>query len=166
MPFKTEIKKCKQAGMNDYVAKPFEKAVLLQTIVKHTINKKGIPSLDNEMNPNQPLYNLNVLHNSSGGNDEFVLEMVGVFVKQTIATIEKIDAALEANDFPEISRLIHKIRPSTGNMGVLSIQSKMKTLEKIAKETQNKRKITATYRLVKKTLQHVISQLQKHELNV
>ena len=164
--FKTEIKKCKQAGMNDYVTKPFEKAVLLQTIVKHTINKKGIPSLDNEMNPNQPLYNLNVLHNSSGGNDEFVLEMVGVFVKQTIATIEKIDAALEANNFPEISRLIHKIRPSTGNMGVLSIQSKMKTLEKIAKETQNKQKITAIYRLVKKTLQHVISQLQKNELNV
>ena len=118
------------------------------------------------MNPNQPLYNLNVLHNSSGGNDEFVLEMVGVFVKQTIATIEKIDAALEANNFPEISRLIHKIRPSTGNMGVLSIQSKMKTLEKIAKETQNKQKITAIYRLVKKTLQHVISQLQKNELNV
>ena len=164
--FKTEIKKCKQAGMNDYVTKPFEKAVLLQTIVKHTINKKGIPSLDNEMNPNQPLYNLNVLHNSSGGNDEFVLEMVGVFVKQTISTIEKIDAALEANNFPEISRLIHKIRPSTGNMGVLSIQSKMKTLEKIAKETQNKQKITAIYRLVKKTLQHVISQLQKNELNV
>ena len=77
-----------------------------------------------------------------------------------------LDAALEANNFPEISRLIHKIRPSTGNMGVLSIQSKMKTLEKIAKETQNKQKITATYRLVKKTLQHVISQLQKNELNV
>jgi len=164
--FKTEIKKCKQAGMNDYVAKPFEKAVLLQTIVKHTINKKGIPSLDNEIKSNQPLYNLNVLHNSSGGNDEFVLEMVGVFVKQTIATIEKIDAALEANDFLEISRLIHKIRPSTGNMDILSIQSKMKTLERIAKETQNKRRITAIYRLVKKTLQHVISQLQKNELNV
>ena len=42
----------------------------------------------------------------------------------------------------------------------------MKNLEKIAKETQNKQKITATYRLVKKTLQHVISQLQKNELNV
>tara|TARA_B110000503_G_scaffold141459_2_gene235098 strand:- start:1504 stop:2091 length:588 start_codon:yes stop_codon:yes gene_type:complete len=161
--FKTEIEKCKQAGMNDYVTKPFEETVLLQTIVKHTINKKDVPSLDNEMNPNQPLYNLNVLRDLSRGNDEFVLKMVGVFVEQTIATIEKIDAALESNNFLEISRLIHKIRPSSDNMGVLSIQNEMKTLEKIAKETQNKGQITAIYTLVKKTLQLVISQLQKNE---
>ena len=147
------------------LSKPFDEVVLLQTIVKYTINKNGIPSLDNEMNPNQPLYNLNVLHNSSSGDDEFVVKMVGVFVEQTTATIEKIDAALESNNFLEISRLIHKIRPSTDHMGVLSIQSEMKTLEKIAKETQNKGQITAIYTMVKKTLQLVISQLQKNELN-
>ena len=161
--FKTEIEKCKQVGMNDYVTKPFDEIVLLHTIVKNTINKNGVPSLDNEMNPNQSLYNLNVLRDLSRGNDEFVLKMVGVFVEQTIATIEKIDAALESNNFLEISRLIHKIRPSTDNMGVLSIQSEMKTLEKIAKETQNKGQITAIYTVVKKTLQLVIFQLQKNE---
>jgi HPt (histidine-containing phosphotransfer) domain-containing protein len=150
--------------MNDYVIKPFEETVLLKTIVKHTINKNGIPSLDNDMNPNQPLYNLNVLRNSSRGSEEFVLKMVGVFVEQTIATIEKIDAALESNDFLEISQLIHEIRPSTANMGIQSIQSQMKILEKIAKETQNKVEITGIYTLVKNTLQLVISQLQKNEL--
>jgi CheY-like chemotaxis protein len=163
--FKTEIEKCKKAGMNDYVVKPFEESVLLQTIVKHTISKNGIPSLDNEVIPNQPLYNLNVLRNSSRGSDGFVLKMVGVFVEQIIATIEKIDAAFESNNFSEISRLIHKIRPSVDNMGILSIQSEMKTLEIIAKETQNKGQITAIYKLVKETLQLVISQLQKDELN-
>ncbi len=163
--FKTKLKECKEAGMNDYVIKPFQEKVLLQTIVKHTINKNGIPSLDNEMNPNQPLYNLNVLRNSSRGSEEFVLKMVGVFVEQTIATIEKIDAALVSNDFLEISKLIHEIRPSTANMGVLSIQSQMKILEKIAKESQNKVEITGIYTLVKNTLQLVISQLQKNELH-
>jgi hypothetical protein len=48
-------------------------------------------------------------------------------------------------------------------MGILSIQSEMKILEKTVKETQNKGQITATYTLVKKTLQLVISQLQKNE---
>jgi PAS domain S-box-containing protein len=161
--FKTEIEKCRQTGMNDYVIKPFEETVLLQTIAKHTINKNGIPFLDNEMNSNQPLYNLNVLRDLSRGNDEFVVKMVGVFVEQTIATIGKIDAALASNNFLEISQLIHKIRPSTDSMGILSIQSEMKILEKTVKETQNKGQITATYTLVKKTLQLVISQLQKNE---
>jgi HPt (histidine-containing phosphotransfer) domain-containing protein len=84
-------------------------------------------------------------------------------VEQTTATIEKIDAALESNNFSEISQLIHKIRPSVDNMGVLSIQSEMKTLEKIAKEKQNKEQITAIYTVVKKTLQLVIFQLQENE---
>ena len=69
----------------------------------------------------------------SRGNDEFVVKMVGIFVEQTIATIEKIVAALESNDFLEISRLIHKIRPSINKMGVPSIQNEMKTLTKNSK---------------------------------
>ena len=42
--FKTKLKECKEAGMNDYVIKPFQEKVLLQTIVKQTINKNGILS--------------------------------------------------------------------------------------------------------------------------
>ena len=165
--FKTEIDKCKKAGMNDYVAKPFDEDILIETIAKYTVNKitsvaePGFP----ETASIEKLYNLTTLQNLSRNNNEFVLKMVGVFVEQTIATIEKIDTALESNNFLEISQLIHKIRPSTDHMGVLSIQSEMKTLEKIAKETQNKGQITTIYILVKKTLQLVISQLQKNELN-
>lgn len=165
--FKTEIDKCKKAGMNDYVAKPFDEDILIETIAKYTVNKitsvaePGFP----ETASIEKLYNLTTLQNLSRNNNEFVLKMIGFFVEQTIATIEKIDAALESNNFLEISQLIHKIRPSTDHMGVLSIQSEMKTLEKIAKETQNKGQITTIYILVKKTLQLVISQLQKNELN-
>jgi PAS domain S-box-containing protein len=165
--FKTEIDQCKKAGMNDYVAKPFDEDILIETIAKYTMNK--ITSVAEPEFPEtasiEKLYNLTTLQNLSRNNNEFVLKMVGIFVEQTIATIEKIDAALESNNFLEISRLIHKIRSSTDNMGILSIRSEMKTLEKIAKETQNKGQITAIYKLVKETLQLVISQLQKDELN-
>jgi PAS domain S-box-containing protein len=38
--FKTEIDKCKKAGMDDYVPKPFDEDILIETIAKHTTNKK------------------------------------------------------------------------------------------------------------------------------
>jgi PAS domain S-box-containing protein len=164
--FKKEIEKCKEAGMDDYVTKPFEESVLLQTIVKHTINKNIVRPDNNEVNTNQRLYNLSILHNLSRDNNEFVIKMVGVFVEQTIETIEKIDSALELNNFLEVGRLVHKIRPSVESMGVQSIQPKMKALEKTAQETQNKEQITAIYNSVKKTLQLVIIQLQENELNI
>jgi CheY-like chemotaxis protein len=43
--FKTEIEKCKKAGMNDYVTKPFEENILLETIAKNlTRNSKSLLS--------------------------------------------------------------------------------------------------------------------------
>jgi CheY-like chemotaxis protein len=36
--FKTEIKNCKKVGMNDYVTKPFEESVLIETISKNLNN--------------------------------------------------------------------------------------------------------------------------------
>ncbi len=39
--FKTEIDKCRKAGMDDYVPKPFDEEILIETIAKHTTNKKN-----------------------------------------------------------------------------------------------------------------------------
>lgn len=39
--FKTEIDKCRKAGMDDYVTKPFDEEILIETIAKHTTNKKN-----------------------------------------------------------------------------------------------------------------------------
>lgn len=38
--FKTEIDKCRKAGMDDDVTKPFDEDVLIETIAKHTVSKK------------------------------------------------------------------------------------------------------------------------------
>jgi HPt (histidine-containing phosphotransfer) domain-containing protein len=55
------------------------------------------------------LYNLNALNILSRGNLEFVAKMVDVFITQTSTEIENISNALAIDDFPEVSRLIHKI---------------------------------------------------------
>ncbi len=162
--FKTEIEKCKKAGMNDYVTKPFDEAILIETIAKQTIKKTIIIAKENTIMDNQKIYNLNSLNALSRGNDDFVIKMISIFIDQTKDTIIKVEEALNGNDFIEVSKLIHKIKPSVDGLGILSISNEIKLLEKIAKETSDKDQMVALFDVIKEVLSKVVVLLEQNEL--
>lgn len=163
--FKTEIDRCKKAGMDDYVTKPFEEEVLIETIAKHTTNKKtSMPKAKvTEIAATSTLYNLFSLQSLCKGNNEFLTEMIAVFIEQTTDVIEKCEATLIQNNFIEVSGLIHKIRPSVEMLGIASIYEEMKLLEKIAKESTDKDQIATLFTIVKDVLEKSIAQLKEIE---
>lgn len=163
--FKAEIEKCKKAGMNDYVTKPFDETILLNTIAKYTVHKKITNFKEYKPLNTENLYNLNSLNNLSRGNSEFVTKMIHLFIKQTTTEIENITTAISVDDFSEIGRLIHKIKPSVESLGIKSIEEEMKSLEKVAQETIDKEQITSLFSIIKSTLLQVISLLNENELN-
>ena len=162
--FKTEIEKCRKAGMDDYVTKPFDETILLETIAKLLHRENDKSTLLNHTSENNWLYNLSSLNNLSRGNQEFVQKMITVFIDQTIETIEKVEKALPLNDFQEVSRLIHKIKPSVEGMGILSIVDDVKLLEKISKETNDKEQIILLFSTIKFTLEKVVLLLKENEI--
>lgn len=159
--FKTEIDKCKKAGMNDYVAKPFDEDILIDTIAKHTINKKiAIPkAIFTEITSTDKLYNLTSLNNLSRSNKELIAKMIAIFVEQTTDIIEKSTIAISQDNFIEVSRLIHKIKPSVESLGITSIISELKLLEKIAKEAKDKEQIIVLFNIIKEVLKKAVLQL-------
>ncbi len=163
--FKSEIDKCKKAGMNDYITKPFDETNLIETIAKHTIRKEDKLSNVEKIEKIEKLYNLSSLNNLSRGNREFVEKMIVIFINQTNTTIEKIQNAIEADNFMEVSQLIHKIKPSIEGIGVISILNDVKHLEKITKESPNKQEIESVFSVIKTTLKKVVIQLQQNEIN-
>ena len=165
--FKTEMDKCKKAGMNDYVTKPFDEDVFIETIAKHTLNKKSlIPnSVAKQTFSSQKLYNLASLNKLSRGNNEFVIKMINIFVEQTADTIEKSATAINLNNFVEASQLIHKIKPSIESLGITTLIKQITLLEKLTKETSDKEQILALFNPIKDILEQVIIQLKENELN-
>jgi CheY-like chemotaxis protein/HPt (histidine-containing phosphotransfer) domain-containing protein/anti-sigma regulatory factor (Ser/Thr protein kinase) len=166
--FKTEIDRCRKAGMDDYVTKPFDEDILIETIAKHTINKKtSIPkTVLSQVSTTDKLYDLTSINNLSRGNYEFVGKMISIFVEQTTEVIEKISAAIPENNFMEVSDLIHKIKPSVESLGITSIHKEMKLLEKISKESMDKEQIVVLFSKIKEVLEKAIIQLKGNELDL
>jgi PAS domain S-box-containing protein len=161
--FKTEIDKCKKAGMDDFVTKPFDEDILIETIAKYTVNK-NLPKPESLQTDKH--YNLSSLYNLSKGNTEFVTKMITIFVEQTTDSLNKITTAINLNNFVEASRLIHKIRPSVESLEITTIIKELKHLEKITKETSDKEQISALFYTIKEILDQAIVQLTENELNI
>jgi PAS domain S-box-containing protein len=167
--FKTEIDRCRKAGMDDYVTKPFDEEILIETIAKHTTNKKtAIPRafVSQESSATDKLYNLTSLNNLCRGDKEFIHKMITVFIEQTTDTIEKATIAISQENYLEVSQLIHRIKPSVESLGIESIFKELKLLEKISKAAKNKEQITALFSTIKEVLEMAIIQFKEDELNL
>jgi CheY-like chemotaxis protein len=128
--FRTEIDKCMSVGMNDYITKPFNEEELLKIIYKHTKNAIAEHEKDRE----QKLYNLSSIEELARDDEEFIQKMLSIFITQIQETIPLVDKAFKEKDYAEISRLMHKIKPSIEGFGIYSIKEKVKDLKRMLKK--------------------------------
>lgn len=159
--FKTEIEKCKSVGMNDYITKPFEEEILFETILKY-INNDG--HFISNFTARKLNYSLDNLHNLSRGDNEFIEKMISIFIRQTKEIIVEIEKAIDENDFLEVSRLIHKIKPSVEGMGINIIYNEIRDLENISKISNDKSQISELFLFIKKILMQALKELEENEL--
>lgn len=118
-----------EAGMNDYLSKPFNENDLLNVVAKW-LNKKVLPKQksSNEVASTQ-LYNLAKLKNISNGNKEFVNKMVVLFIDQSSKIISEIKEAFKASEIEKVNKLAHKIKPSLDTMGLDSLKDVIREIE-------------------------------------
>lgn len=167
--FKTEIEKCKSAGMNDYVTKPFSEEILLDILYKYTKLSKasGYKNKTTETSDSH-LYDLGAIRTLSRGNEEFVKKMISIFISQTESAIIQMHSSFQSQNYHDVAKLMHKIRPGVEGMGIHSIVEDIKTLETKAKaEEQTPELFSEMQHLsdtIEKTLSEVIQLLKANEL--
>ncbi len=129
---KGEQAKCLDAGMNDYLSKPFLEEDLINMIAFWLGKKevvKPIEKANSIPKENGKLYSLEKLNTIGNNNPAFVQRMLNIFVKESTAVIPEMKAAFVSADYKKIGALAHRIKPSILNMGIESFANEVKELE-------------------------------------
>ena len=127
--FKKDIDLYLSIGMNAYVTKPFEEQAMFETLVQQLPAKQqGVD------HPHfQDRYDLRSLRALSHDDEEFVGQMVGIFVDTTPDAIREIRSALQERDYLRLAKTAHRIKPGIESMGITQLDGVAKEIELYAK---------------------------------
>jgi PAS domain S-box-containing protein len=118
--------KCIKAGMNDYMAKPFQPQ-LLADILKKWLPEHGICSQDNVPVPEMEQPKTKILDWISFldrvmGDEELARDIFNEFLNAVPERIEKIHKAIDNGDIMAAKREAHTLKGSSANVGAMDLQ--------------------------------------------
>jgi CheY-like chemotaxis protein len=117
----SEKAKCKKAGMNDYLIKPFQERQILQVIAKNTRSQNQLhedSSTDAQPEENKPSFSLGRIKDLVGDEIEVVNSIVQLFIREGSRIANEVEKAIHENDIAMIRARLHELRPNLHNMGM------------------------------------------------
>ncbi len=148
-----DVAKCKEVGMNDYIAKPVDERLLYNKIVglvkKSTVHKME-PNKVNENNPTSYI-NLQYLLQRTKSNPELMAEMITLYLEQTPPLIIAMKESFDKKDWPTLNAAVHKMIPSFSIVGIHN------DFEAMAKKIQE----FASTQIPSEEIQELVLQLEK-----
>lgn len=133
--------RCINAGINDFLTKPFKEEELFKKIVlltghiatytNNNIDKKNIP----DMKTNKA-FNLEELRQVSNGDKKFIEDMIAIFIRTTSEGIDEMELALKKNDMKTVADFAHKIAPPCRHMGAKELLTCLTTIENAIRKSE------------------------------
>ena len=138
-----------QSGMNDCITKPYDEDKMISLISIWINNTSELtfgssePDLfeaivvEETVPDNEPLFDIKKLLQIGGGNNDFIMQMLKLFINDVPQSVQKIKDAYDTRDYETMKYLTHRIRPSLHNMSVNSIKNEVLQIEKLAEKAEN-----------------------------
>jgi len=144
---KQQEEQCLDAGMNDFISKPFTETRLVQLTGKWlgrdtATNLNTTPAEDAETD-SAPV-NLNKLHDIARGEDAFVTKMIELFLEKTPPLLKQLEEADNNGDIETVAFLAHRIKTSVGIMGIPNLEQCLEELDNM-KDIPISKELISTY---------------------
>jgi CheY-like chemotaxis protein len=136
-----DLRKCKEVGMNDYISKPVDEKLLYNKIVellKKPMSSKNTGEYSETETEASLLFSkkrpkcidLTYLNKHTKANPALMMEMITLYLGQTLPLISKMKQSLNDKDWESLHAAVHKMIPSFFIMGI------HKDFEDMAKKVQ------------------------------
>jgi two-component system, sensor histidine kinase len=157
---KSDLDKCIEVGMDDYITKPFEEEAFIQKLLKW-ISDVDVESVLVEAKTEEiSLYTLDKLKALSRGKNDFVIRMVEMFLYRAPEAMEQIEESLVAKNFEAVAYHAHKVKPIFDNLGAPQIMHKLAKVELIAKDTCDEKQIMIHLEKINDQLKSILPNLR------
>jgi HPt (histidine-containing phosphotransfer) domain-containing protein len=108
-----------------------------------------------------PVIDLSYLKKVSNNNGQFILEIIASFLESMPNTVEDIKTQLAQKNWEQLSRVVHKIKPTITLMGIHHLKDKIVLLEQESKNGQNENTIQELAEEVSLFLSRAIKSLRE-----
>ncbi len=146
-----ELNRCKEAGFNKIIAKPFKEGVLFKSICDllniEIPRSPATESTLSEIPVGQEPEMFNNLYHIAGNDEKFVFEMLHMFIKTSKEGLKEVSSALEAKDWDSLAENAHKIKSPCKHLDAVELADLLKEIETIARNNDQKEEL---YEMVQK----------------
>ncbi|MFZ7115647.1 MAG: ATP-binding protein [Bacteroidota bacterium] len=135
--------KCLEAGMDDYISKPFLIEEIVERIKKwggrfresqnDMTNKVATTNGDGKVILYEPTL-MKLKEMTSGADPSFFNQVIKMFIDQSTEIVNQISGLLPVMDLPQMASLAHKLKGSALNLGANKIADTCRTIEIKGKE--------------------------------
>ena len=159
-------------GMNDFLPKPLDEQQLFALVSKTLLQGPDPISIVEPLKtevaeklPGEKLYDLTMIHGLSGGDQAFIRQMVELFVDTMPASMIEFQATIDGKQWEAMGKLAHKLKSTTGSMGMDSIKEEVRAVEQNCKKTENLEATPALATKVLNVINQTVDQL-KNDFNI
>jgi PAS domain S-box-containing protein len=161
---KSDAEKCLHAGMDAFLPKPFTPEDLFQKLFYELKIKAKENSLEvNSVKKEASMFDLNYLHQVSGGNVEFIAEMVSTFIQSIPDLLQQIETENKNKNWAKVKALLHQLKPSFVLMGANTLKEEIVFAEQLPFEEDFEKNSQTLKNLLTKCRQ-VVSSLAESQV--
>jgi len=118
----SEIQKCYDSGMNDFMSKPYTQKELYEKLQKHV-------NIDNPMNTHKTYMDLGGIQAVTGGDISFANKMIDLFIEKSLDFKDKILILSEKEEINELNDLAHMLKSSIAHVATEELTQEVKEIE-------------------------------------
>ena len=165
--FQEQVNNAREAGMNDYVVKPFKPDALVRTIMQQLggVDEPPVEQKKSEAPSAKKLYDLAFLEDYYNNDRAFIKHILGLYVKETPPALEEMERAAQDKDWPKFKALAHKIKTNVLMLGVAGQDDFFKASSQLTPDSNNGLDALSLFGRFKATVSTAIDQIRKEQLS-